>query len=226
MTMSPEKVLVFDLWGPYAHFRKHYTTTTSNTFSFPPRPALIGLVGGMLGIEKRDRAVLCASVGTWEMAVIVRAPIRRMRETINYTSTSSRAARIQIVMEFLRDPRYRIFVKGSGPHFEQLSHQLQRHEAVFTPYMGITECIGAFSYVGEFAEEGAGQNVESVVHGDLTTVPLEPGVTYLTERAARSIDATRAPGDYATYVVRRDAQPIKTTNEAYVSVGGHTIQYL
>ncbi|RMG82383.1 MAG: CRISPR-associated protein Cas5, partial [Bacteroidetes bacterium] len=50
--MKPHKLLVFDISGEYGHFRKFNTTTSPLTYSFPPLPALAGLLGAILGIER------------------------------------------------------------------------------------------------------------------------------------------------------------------------------
>lgn len=47
------KVLAFDIWADYAHFRKFYTTTSPLTFSFPPPPTIAGILGAIYGTEKK-----------------------------------------------------------------------------------------------------------------------------------------------------------------------------
>ena len=51
---SVGKVIVFDIWAPYAYFRKPYTTTTALTFNFIPRSAIEGIIGAILGISYDD----------------------------------------------------------------------------------------------------------------------------------------------------------------------------
>jgi CRISPR-associated Cas5-like protein len=48
------RVLVFEVWGEYGHFRKHYTTTSPLTFSIPSRTALTGLLGAIIGLSKEE----------------------------------------------------------------------------------------------------------------------------------------------------------------------------
>ena len=44
--------LIFKLQGDFAHFKRHYTTTSPLSFDFPPRTVLSGLVGAILGLSK------------------------------------------------------------------------------------------------------------------------------------------------------------------------------
>ena len=53
-----ERLLVFDVWGDYAHFRRFYTTTSPLTFPIPPRTAICGLIGAILGLEKTNNEYL------------------------------------------------------------------------------------------------------------------------------------------------------------------------
>ena len=46
------KLLVFEIEGVFAHFRKGYTTTSPLTYDFPPRTVLIGMLGAMLGFDE------------------------------------------------------------------------------------------------------------------------------------------------------------------------------
>ena len=46
------KVLVFDIWADYGHFRKFYTTTSPLTFSFPAPSTIAGILGAIYGAGK------------------------------------------------------------------------------------------------------------------------------------------------------------------------------
>ena len=50
--MHSDKLLVFDIGSEYGHFRKFNTTTSPLTYSIPTRPAITGLLGAILGIER------------------------------------------------------------------------------------------------------------------------------------------------------------------------------
>ena len=220
------KVIVFDVWGQFGHFRKHYTTTSSSTFSFPPRTAIIGIIGAILGIEKQDARIFEVMMESWEVGVIILKEVKKIRETINYVNTSNRDGRTQVVLEILKEPKFRIFVKGNEPLFERLNESLQKHESVYTPYLGISEFIAAFLWLGVYDEEPGENIVHSVVRGDTTDVSLEDGATYMTERAIRKMGSNRAPLEYATYVFRKDAHPVTIKAGRCVRVAGHPIIFL
>ncbi len=75
--MHSDKLLVFDIGSEYGHFRKFNTTTSPLTYSIPTRPAIAGLLGAILGIERelsagkfRDGVMPIAEVFTKEKARI------------------------------------------------------------------------------------------------------------------------------------------------------------
>ena len=45
-------LLVFDISGKFAHFRKYYTNSSSLTYLVPPRTSIYGLIAGILGLER------------------------------------------------------------------------------------------------------------------------------------------------------------------------------
>ena len=52
------KILVFDIWGEYAHFKKIYATTSALSYVVPPKTSIYGYIGAILGLEKEDNIYL------------------------------------------------------------------------------------------------------------------------------------------------------------------------
>jgi CRISPR-associated protein, Cas5h family len=77
----PERVIVFDVWGDYAHFRKNYSTSSPLTYSFPPRTALSGLIGAVVGLDKaeyfRHFCKVDANIGCRILAPVKKSEDRR-----------------------------------------------------------------------------------------------------------------------------------------------------
>ena len=66
----PERVIVFDVWGDYAHFRKNYSTSSPLTYSFPPRTALSGLIGAIAGLDKSNYGSSLFSMGDLWISIL------------------------------------------------------------------------------------------------------------------------------------------------------------
>ena len=92
--LNPDKVLIFDVRGPMAHFRKYYTNSSSLSYLFPPRTVVTGLIAGLLGLPseiyaKGDEEPYYESFDGDRslVAVSVRTKVKRMMQTINYLAT-------------------------------------------------------------------------------------------------------------------------------------------
>lgn len=83
---EPNRLLIFDLKGKLAHFRKFYTSSSSLSYSFPPRTTIMGLISGMLGRE-RDSYYEEFAVNSCKIALSIRKPLRKIMQTVNYIRT-------------------------------------------------------------------------------------------------------------------------------------------
>ena len=106
--VAMNNVLVFDVWGEYAHFRKYYTTTSPLTFSIPPRTALCGLIAGIIGLDKNEY-LKHFTKDKADITVRIISPTKKVRIAENLIDTESIRTfnkiktRTQIRFEFLND---------------------------------------------------------------------------------------------------------------------------
>jgi len=160
-----DKILVFDVWGDYAHFRRYYTTTSSLSFPIPPRTALCGLIGAIIGLEKEGNDYL--KYFPTESAHIALRLINPIKKTIiaeNLINTKNArgpgmnlikniGGRIPIRFEFLKDQKYRIYfyyTDVADGLYQKLKYNLINHKTKYTPCLGLSENIANFKFIGEF----------------------------------------------------------------------------
>ncbi len=159
------KLLVFDVWADYAHFRTYYTTSSPLSFGFPPKPTLYGLISAVIGLEKEENDYLRHfQNGACRLAVCMVSRIRKVRWTLNLINTKDQrgdslflpikkaghAPRTQIRTEFVKNPKYRIYFQHEDDAiYDKLKDHLQAHCAVYTPVLGLSELLANFKYVGE-----------------------------------------------------------------------------
>ncbi|MEM3470585.1 MAG: CRISPR-associated protein Cas5 [Thermoproteota archaeon] len=151
MTKGP--LLVFDLVGPMAHFRKFYTNSSSLSYPFPPRTTLAGIIAALLGWERDSYYEKLASHQA-RLGIALRTPVRSLMQTANYLYTKGDGwdgsqGHTQIPLEFIlpHPPelllRYRVYFTHVDEHLVYTLHkQLASGSYRYPVYLGITECPG------------------------------------------------------------------------------------
>lgn len=222
------KVLVFDIWGDYAHFRRFYTTTSPLTFPIPPRTALCGLIGAITGLEKENNAYL--QLFTCDKAFIglrLLYPVKKVMIAENLIHTKNAkgigmnliAERCQIGFEFLKDPKYRIYFYHTDKNlYEKMKNNLGCHKSVYTPCFGLSENIANFKFIGEFEIEANTTEEKYIqIHSILPSENIadEEGVNfdltgeYISIRVPVEMTPERIVTKYSDILFERNGKPIE-----------------
>ncbi|MGQ9622932.1 MAG: CRISPR-associated protein Cas5 [Candidatus Caldatribacteriaceae bacterium] len=222
-------VVVFDLVGPFAHFRKYYTNSSSLSYTFPPRTVLMGTVAAILGWE-RDSYYGRLGLSEARFAVVIKAPIRHLIQTVNYIRTKSEdlgqmrkfeaMKGTQIPLELLLPGDtasslcFRVyFAHRDESVTQELRERLATGRFHYPLYLGLTEFIAQarLVYYGPPNEViPAGEEVElhSVLPADYLRRPvLKEGVTLNRERAPQSFGAGRKLMPPRSYIYEMQARP-------------------
>jgi len=221
----PEKFLVFDVWGDYAHFKKYYTTSSPLTFSVPPRTAVIGLISAIIGKDKKEYLALMTKDKA-EIAIQVINPIKKIRITHNLINTkggfwrptkrSNHAPRTQICFEYLKNPKFRIYFRHfDSTIYNMLKQHLEKHLSVYTPCLGLSELIADFNFVAEypvskiltdenFSEIQTVLPLSQVIELDL----LQSGKKYLKERIPVEMLPDRIVTEYSEVLYEIEGKTI------------------
>ncbi len=218
------RVLVFDIWGEYGHFRKYFTTSSPLTFSIPPPSSIAGILGAIYGTNKINGKTISNRYlevfGCNECSVAVRIinPVRKIRMGVNLLDTKwsgPNAFRTQVKTEFLWRPKYRIYMTHEDDNiFNELENRLKNHESVYTVCLGLAYLLANFKYVGVF--DGQPVQIDELVDVD-TVVPvdiiknlqIEPGKKYLKERIPACMDPDRVVRSYLDIVLEPSGKPIR-----------------
>ncbi len=232
------KTLVFDLWGDWAHFKKFYTTASPLSFHFPPVTALKGLIGAILGLSKNpsDSRFYGRELQGLRCAVQLVNPVKTFRMGYNWIETKkakylsripSEKGRYQTIIETIKDPFYRIFVAfpENGELYSQLRHQLERHQTVFTPYLGISEHLANFRFVGEREAENVPAEeiiplhsvipIEEILRNGRPAVQIREGMAYQRDRIPVEMNSERMVTRYASVIYEMNGKAIDVQPQKY-----------
>ena len=235
------RTVVFDISGPYGHFRKPYAPVSPVTYPFPPPPTVLGMVGAIIGYGKDE---YLERIGWNQVRVGIRllVPTRKYRTGINLILTHEgnkyfrlkpdgpgKAARGQYPYEFLKDPAFRIWITGASPEsMEALENQLRSGTTVFTPSLGLAQCLAEITFVGcydAWALPFSTYQVYSIVPDDLDTCHFEPGNRYVRYRVPAKMKPDRTVVDYREVLVAEEGQGVVMETDKAYKVGDETILF-
>lgn len=133
------EILMFDLVGKFAHFRKFYTNNTAMSFTIPPRTTLMGIVGAILG-KPRDSYYEELASDKIRFGIQVKSNLKKSFHRINYLKVESerdfrgRNLHVQTPVEIVSgydirkdNVRYRIYISyygNSNNSFQELKDAL------------------------------------------------------------------------------------------------------
>ena len=145
------RLISFDLWGPFAHFRIPLNTTSPNTYPFPPKTVIIGMLGNILGMTSEIYPIndnpYYRLFDKVKIGLEILNPIRKHTMGIRYQAvknggigpgpTSNRAP---IPIGILINPKYKVYVKSESNEITNgLISKISNTNP--TPYLGLSEMI-------------------------------------------------------------------------------------
>lgn len=234
-----DKVLVFDVWGDYAQFRRIETTTSPLTYSIPTGTSVLGLISAIIGLE-RDSYYELFSPETTRFAIRILNPIKKIRIDLSLIDTKrgfflwdiKENPRTLIPFEFLKQPKYRVYFWTKHRNvYQKLKECLQGHQSVYTPYLGISALIANFEFVNEF-DTGEAQKAEekeeihTTFRKDRARLIVEEAKIYGLERIPLYMDRNRVVREYADVFFEMNAQPLKIVDGKYYIVGNENVIFV
>jgi len=212
------KVLVFDIWGDFGHFKKFYTTSSPLTFSVPPPTSVYGMLGAILGFGK-DEYLNYINGKTIKLAIQILNPIKKTRMTINLIDTKNSnsfhliKSRTQIKTEFLKNPSYRFYVNISDENlFNQLIQKVKNKETYYTLSLGLANLLANFKYIGVF-EAKSTDNADfvnsAILSKNVENIEVEEGKKYFKEKLPIDMNKNREVLKYEDVIMELNGQKLE-----------------
>ncbi|WP_427338323.1 type I-B CRISPR-associated protein Cas5b [Caloranaerobacter sp. DY30410] len=169
-------VLIFDIEGYAAHFRKFYTNSSSLSYSVPPRTVLSGLIAAIMGLE-RDTYYDDFRRENIFIGVKKNKKTRKIMQTLNYMKiTSSKhfqspEEHTQIPFEIVLGENsylsYRLYVSHLDKDFiDVLEKRIKEKRYYYSPYLGVV----SFSCITRYVDRVIGSEEYSDNIVDISTV--------------------------------------------------------
>jgi CRISPR-associated protein Cas5h len=149
---QPKKILIFDISGTFAHFKKYYTNASRLTYGIPTRTVITGLIAGILGFEK-DTYHEKFTEETTRIGIRLLSPYRKIMQGMNFYNITKKASlRSQAPMEILvpeigkNTISFRVYFSNEKYTCE-LQERISHHNYYYNPYLGITEFLADINFI-------------------------------------------------------------------------------
>lgn len=218
-------LLIFDLEGKFAHFRKYDTNSSSLTYSAPPRTVICGMIAAMLGLEKDSYYSLFAPQNA-KIGVRILSKNRKVMQSLNYWKIEGTkdfrtpTNHTQIPFEVLTNQRkvaYRIYFEHKDTSiYTELEKRLKEQKYYFAPYLGAApfQCyITNIDYVTEELidnkEKLAFSTIVRICDIEEGSVNFHNGSFVLSrERMPRYFDENRYLEEASSYLLELTGKPL------------------
>lgn len=149
-------ILVFEISGEWGHFKRPYTTTSPLTFDLPTAPTVLGYIGAVLGLDKREYLRILNEV--CRVSVALTAAPCKVKLGLNFINTKgnsfrgySKAPHTIIGTELLKEPSYLIFCDMDNSQLRtELAERISQKRPYYIPCLGLAWCLAQSSWLGEF----------------------------------------------------------------------------
>ncbi|MEM8527551.1 MAG: type I-B CRISPR-associated protein Cas5b [Bacteroidota bacterium] len=155
------KILAFDIWGSYAHYKKIFATTSALSYAIPSKTAIYGYIGAVIGLDKFDNQYLNSfQPDSCKIGLQVRRDIVMQRISTNlHPHTKGLIRKNQnrkpTTIEYVYAPKYRVyFWHKDTVIYEALKKHLVNHTAVYTPCLGLANLLSNFEFIDEYEVQG------------------------------------------------------------------------
>lgn len=146
--------------GPWAHFRKPETNNNPLTHDFLTKTALIGLIGAVLGQERRKWSPFIPQLSE-DLLYGVQVESIVKKESWGFTLRGAfsherpKYDKSPRPFEFLRDPQFRVTIalhdKRSSEIFDAFARFVREGCACYTPTLGLQPCAAHLEWLSETA---------------------------------------------------------------------------
>ena len=222
-----DKCITFEIWGEFGHFRKFYTTSSPLTHAFPPKTAIWGMIGAIIGLDK-SKYLEHFQTPEVKCGVQIGSPIIKTMLAVNLIDTKASrfyyadtSQHTQISLELLKRPKYKIlFYHPDNDIYSSLKNNLIEHKTHYTLCLGLSEFIAQFRYIGEFTVLHVPDNnmvrIASIIPTDqIHKYEIEDDYEYYKETAPAGMDEMRRPTGYQEFLYEKHGKPIMCNPKEY-----------
>jgi CRISPR-associated protein Cas5h len=240
------QLINFQLRGRFAHFLRAEASASALSYPIPPRTAILGILGAILGIPKDEPQVILepAKIAIsgklpathWHRAKLRKDPPAPLPRVIKKTYKPDRDTKSEkatlILQEWLFEPVYTVWVSIPEPYHSNLELRLRERRWHFTPYLGLSEMMADIEYLGSdeaFPLPKGSYDVISAFPQDLGEIDMKQAfqreLAIHRLRMPQSVSSDRV-FHHVNYLTEREARAIPVITDQAYRVGDRVVMLL
>lgn len=149
--------LMFNLQGPWAHFKRPETNNNPLSHDIITKTALIGLIGAVIGIDRTNMKEIFPLLSEGLLyGVRLLTPVKKESWAFTLRSSLSNIhEKAPKHFEFIKNPEYIVTVAQNTENedvakiYEAFKNSLIAEEARYTPVLGLHNCPAELKFIAE-----------------------------------------------------------------------------
>lgn len=150
------RLLIFDLTGKFACWKKFYSNSSSLTYEIPPRTSIIGILASILELP-RDSYYEKFSSENCNISLAIKSKLKKKFYCMNYFKKPNQRDYTQVRLEVLTPKniqeeviKYRIYVYLNDDNlFDKLVRKIKERSLGFGIYLGQRQFRGDVEYIDD-----------------------------------------------------------------------------
>lgn len=230
------KCICFKLSGDYGHYRPYYTTSSPTTYSLMPPTSIYGLLGAILGLEKKanyyyeklEKAKLKVGIGLLTPVKKVSMSTNLVNTKNNYwvpTKKNSAGPRTPTKFEYVVRQEYLVFVAMEDEKIlDDLADRLINHRFAYGISLGLANLIADAKFIcydnlSKISSEAYIEMDSAVPTNKIVMekgIKIIPSIKYCKERYVKKFGKNRIPLNYVDVLFSTNGKKIAVKcNDVY-----------
>lgn len=237
MTSNTLPIVVFRYRARFGHFLRAEASVSALTYPVPPRTALMGMIGAVLGLPKdtpqvelrESRIAVCGPIPQthWHRVKLRKDPPAALAMTVKRGAKGQKNPAPEMAtlnkQEWLFEPDYEIVVSLPTTYQEEFTNRLRHRRWHYQPCMGLSEMLADLEFISEgVAEllpqesevlcESVARRTEGVSVDGRRTVEGGAPLAMLPLRMPREVTPERV-FSHADYLIERSGRPMPLASD-------------
>ncbi len=231
-------VIVFRYRARFGHFLRAEASVSALTYPVPPRTALMGMIGAVLGLPKdtpqvelrESRIAVCGAVPQrhWHRVKLRKDPPAALSMRVKRGSTGQKNPAPEMAtlnkQEWLFKPDYEIVASLPSTYHEEFTDRLRNRRWHYQPCMGLSEMLADLEFVSDGKAtllppdsnvlcESVARLTEGTSINRRRTVEGGVPLAMLPLRMPREVTSGRV-FSHADYLIERSGRPMPLISDA------------